>query len=211
MLEAARKRVRIAIFFPTEKERDFITGESRYLELSHVIGVGKVPATLNSALLILKLKPDVVILSGLAGAYPDCGLSIGDVVFAKSEFMVDECERGSSHISPLFGGFPAYSNFLQIEGLGRLGSFNTVSGVSGDENIARVYSEATGAICENMEGAAVAHVCYAFGVHLVEVRAISNVAGRKDTFRLKEPCRKLGKVIEEVIREIKSGNIHMPQ
>ena len=37
-----------------------------------------------------------------------------------------------------------------------------------------------GALCENMEGAAAAHLCALYGVDFVEVRAISNIAARRD-------------------------------
>ena len=64
----------------------------------------------------------------------------------------------------------------------------TVSMVSGDATVAAERAQRTGALAENMEGSAVAQVCFRFGVPLLECRGISNVAGdrRKEHWQLRE-------------------------
>ncbi|MBU4319798.1 MAG: hypothetical protein KJ739_01735, partial [Nitrospinae bacterium] len=64
------------------------------------------------------------------------------------------------------------------------GAFVTVSTVTGTDKRARElekrFSAAGGAICENMEGAAVAHVCAMYGIPMLEIRGISNIVEDRD-------------------------------
>jgi len=56
-----------------------------------------------------------------------------------------------------------------------LGTFVTVNGASGTRSRGEKLSRRFQAVCENMEGAAIARVCEVFDVPLLEVRAISNL------------------------------------
>jgi len=60
------------------------------------------------------------------------------------------------------------------------GTFVTVSTCTGTKKKARELEKRFGAICENMEGAPVAHICTLYGVPLVEVRGISNIVEDRD-------------------------------
>jgi len=60
------------------------------------------------------------------------------------------------------------------------GIFATVSTCTGTKKRAGELSKRFGAICENMEGAAVAHSCLIHGVPSVEVRGISNIVQERD-------------------------------
>jgi len=64
------------------------------------------------------------------------------------------------------------------------GAFVTVSTVTGTDKRAkeleRRFSASGGAICENMEGAAVAHVCAMYGIPMLEIRGISNIVEDRD-------------------------------
>ncbi|MDP2276882.1 MAG: futalosine hydrolase, partial [Nitrospirota bacterium] len=64
------------------------------------------------------------------------------------------------------------------------GTFVTVSIATGTSKRAREiekrFSASGGAICENMEGAAVAHVCAMYGIPMLEIRGISNVVEDRD-------------------------------
>jgi futalosine hydrolase len=60
------------------------------------------------------------------------------------------------------------------------GAFATVSAVSGSPARAIEIQRRTGAICENMEGAAVVHVCTMYRTPVMEIRGISNDAGLRD-------------------------------
>ncbi len=56
-----------------------------------------------------------------------------------------------------------------------VGTFVTVGGASGTRQRGEALSRRYRALCENMEGAAVARVCEAYAVPLLELRAISNL------------------------------------
>ncbi|HDZ61737.1 MAG TPA: futalosine hydrolase [Nitrospirae bacterium] len=60
------------------------------------------------------------------------------------------------------------------------GAFLTVSAVSGTNKRAMELKKRFNAVCENMEGAAVAHVCAIYEIPMIEIRGISNIAGVRD-------------------------------
>jgi len=60
------------------------------------------------------------------------------------------------------------------------GAFVTVSTVTGTDKRAREIENRFNAICENMEGAAVAHVCAMYGIPMLEIRGISNIVEDRD-------------------------------
>jgi futalosine hydrolase len=62
----------------------------------------------------------------------------------------------------------------------RKGNFVTVSAVSGSQKRARELEGRFNAVCENMEGAAIAQVCTLYKIPVSEIRGISNIAGIRD-------------------------------
>lgn len=60
------------------------------------------------------------------------------------------------------------------------GAFVTVSAVTGTNKRAKELEQRFNAICENMEGAAVAHVCAIYGIPMLEIRGISNIVEDRD-------------------------------
>ena len=63
------------------------------------------------------------------------------------------------------------------------GKFITVSTCSGTETRGIALATRFGAVCENMEGAAAAHVALCHGVDCLEVRGISNFVEDRDMSR----------------------------
>ncbi len=55
------------------------------------------------------------------------------------------------------------------------GPFITVSQISGSREIGEQLCQRFQAICENMEGAATAHICTLYGIPFLEIRGISNM------------------------------------
>jgi futalosine hydrolase len=101
----------------------------------------------------------------------DFGVCYGDRVepFAEDQFAV----RSVFNLDPNL--LAAASSALTAETINwSVGTFVTVNGASGFKLRGDHFAERYGAICENMEGAAVARVCELFDLPLVEVRAISN-------------------------------------
>ena len=61
-----------------------------------------------------------------------------------------------------------------------VGPFVTVQECSGSDELGVERGRRFEALCENMEGAAAAHLCACYGIPLVEVRAMSNIVEKRD-------------------------------
>ena len=134
-------------------------------------------------------KPSAVINIGLAGAYPDTGLELLDICLAENEFFGDLGINISEKIEPLDCSFAPPTEFAldhqllavagrSLERAGvkyRTGNFVTVSSTSGTVARGRYLQDKFQAICENMEGAALARVCQNFALPCLEIRCISNM------------------------------------
>ncbi len=155
-----------------------------------ISGVGKANAAHATGLLVEIYSPSMLINIGVAGAYPLSGLKIGDVVLARREIYGDEgllCASGEfqdmeSLGLPLadcnrtasFNSFDAYVPERLTEYLPQ-GNFLTVSTCTGSLKRATELYETYRCVCENMEGAAVAHIAALNNLKFVELRAISNI------------------------------------
>lgn len=169
-----------------------------------ISGIGKTNAAHAVTLAIARFSPAAVINFGVAGAYPDSGLKPGDIAIAESEFYGDEgvCVRDGFYDLkkiglPLykkagrkyFNGIPldrslaerglnAVQNTLNINA--KKGPFVTVSTCTGTLKRAKELQSRFSPICENMEGAAIAHVCDMHGIPMSELRGISNSAEERN-------------------------------
>ncbi|MDY0213867.1 MAG: futalosine hydrolase [Desulfuromonadaceae bacterium] len=173
-------------------------------------GIGKANAAGISAMLLLQLRPALVVVCGCGGAYPSSGLSIGDLALASEELYADEgaiTPNGFLSMSELglpllerdgtryFNSFPTNQHLTDLAATSlnvfvaktecslNTGRFITVSTCSGTDARAKGTETATGGICENMEGAAVAQMCRMFDTNFIEIRAISNMVEARDLTR----------------------------
>lgn len=175
----------------TLQGKDFYTGllkGAREATLC-ICGVGKTNAAHGTALLIERFTPALVYSLGVAGAYPSSGLDIGAVALAEKEIYGDEGLllgdgwRGMDGIGlPLAArdGAIYYNEFpltlpAALKGSAPQGAFVTVSSCSGTLERGKELEQRFKALCETMEGAAVAHVGALAGVPVAEVRGISNI------------------------------------
>jgi futalosine hydrolase len=170
-------------------------------------GVGKANAAAAVSILLETLNPSMVIGTGVAGAFPQSGLTVGDLALATDEIYGDEGaltpqgfldmkELGLALVQRsgrrLFNTFPLDGSTLDLIRpiltryaaaagcqLG-VGPFVTVSTGSGTDASAREMASRTGGICENMEGAALAQICALYGASFIEIRGISNLTGDRD-------------------------------
>jgi futalosine hydrolase len=167
-----------------------ISDLSVYIAIS---GVGKTNAGVASALLASRFRVEHLVSVGIAGAYPSSGLNPGDVAVASSETYADE-------------GCFSQHGWLDMESLGRplvdredmsfyntfplevprdcsypVGPFLTLSTVTGTKGASEALMERfPSAMCETMEGAAVAHVAAMFRLRCTEIRGVSNVVEDRD-------------------------------
>lgn len=125
---------------------------------------------------------------GIAGAYPDSGLEIGDIVLGTSEvygdlgFALPEPPYFRPITQSPFGDFYAqpYPLWLPPNPGVAQGRGCTVNTCTGTEAQGRQRESLFEAHFETMEGAAIAQIGAQWGVPVCEVRAISNRAAHRD-------------------------------
>ena len=151
-------------------------------------GVGKVNAAVTTQILIDTFKAEEVLFTGVAGAlHPE--LNIGDIVISS------ECMQHDMDVTPLgfprgiipyqeVSSFPADANLITLaEQACREQKVHHLTGkvLSGDQFIANretviMLSEQLEGVCAEMEGAAVAQVCYMNHIPFVIIRSMSDKA-----------------------------------
>ncbi|MCI0469357.1 MAG: futalosine hydrolase [Nitrospirae bacterium] len=147
-----------------------------------ICGIGKTHAAHGITLLIERFKPGVVFNIGVAGAYPSSKLNIGDIAIAEKETYGDEgmmTEDSFHAINEIMKGAVPNEFIMHIpenlKGFKNRGNFVTVSTCTGTLKKGKELEQRFKALCENMEGAAVAQICSLAGVPSVEIRGISNI------------------------------------
>lgn len=165
-----------------------------------ITGIGKT----NSALFLEKYihtysPPEQVINIGIAGAYPNNTIKIGDVAIASEEVYADEGVQAEDRFLSITDlGFPlflkegqAYFDTFPIPDArtvqekliiktGRpvhCGRFVTVSSCTSSPELYHQRNKQFQPLCESMEGAALCHVCTVNSIMFTEIRGISNFVG----------------------------------
>ncbi|UCG13801.1 MAG: futalosine hydrolase [Deltaproteobacteria bacterium] len=174
-------------------------------------GLGKVNSAATVAAILTRFAVSRLWMWGSAGAYPHPGLELTNIALASEEILGDEgvvtlnswqslsaigIPLAETEKGPVFNRIPVDQAELEraLRSLRRwqvpsvasqvlTGPFVTVCGVSGTLARARLLGQRFGALCENMEGAAAAHVCLTYGVPFLELRGLSNWAGDRDKRR----------------------------
>jgi futalosine hydrolase len=171
-----------------------------------ITGMGKVNTASVLTTLLGRFSPDLLINTGCAGAYGGSSLAVGDLAIATAEIYGDEGVLIPSGWKPLdcigiplfkaqgknyFNELPISPDFVekavrfadsQAISL-RSGKFVTVSTCSGTSGRGEELATRFDAICENMEGAAAAHVALMNGVEFLEIRGISNIVEDRELSR----------------------------
>jgi len=187
-------------------------------------GVGKVNAALALGATLVVRRTRLLLSVGVGGAYPGSGLHPGDLAVAAEENYGDEGAEGGKGFldmeevgipswagveGPCFNRFPAdrevgaaLLSAAQIVGRVACGPFVTVSTVTGSHARAEGLEQRFSAVCETMEGAAVAHAALSRGVPFGEIRGISNAVGPRDraSWRLAEAAAAVGEAVVLFLR-----------
>jgi futalosine hydrolase len=169
-------------------------------------GMGKSNAAHAVTAVLETREVRAVVCFGVAGAFPGAALELGEVALASAEVYGDEgVESPTGWLSteqmgiPLLemSGRPVFNQIevdaalvgraraaLEATGIKtRVGPFVTVSTCSGTALRGAELARRSGAICEAMEGAAVAHVAALYEVPFLELRAVSNRVEDRDLSR----------------------------
>ena len=165
-----------------------------------VTGVGMVEATLALSRKLYQAGDSVggVVNFGVAGAYVDTGVEVLDLCLAQKEVIgdlgislgdrvesfVDNAVRAPAEFSMQNPLTTRAINILSTKEIAFYsGVFVTVNAVSGKKIRGDFFCDRHQAICENMEGAAIARTCAAFGIDCLELRSVSNMVEDRDPSR----------------------------
>lgn len=197
--------------------------------LTLVTGIGLLETTLALTAFLQNTTEKIsgVINFGIAGAYLQTGsdqqAALLDVCLAEHEVLGDLgiCLHGGIEyfadrqldIQDRFPLDPFLLGTAQ-QALGRAdilcttGRFVTVQCVSGTEKRGNMLGRHFQAICENMEGAAVARVCQQFALPCLEVRVVSNLVEdrNRDNWQLSQACKNAGQAAAVIINTLMDGH-----
>lgn len=170
-------------------------------------GMGKTNAAHGLTALLETQTVRGVIGFGVGGAYAGSGLAVGDVALAsRAVYGDDGVDAPGGWLSTEAIGIPLAEaadgrifneiavdpdrvedarQALAASGISaRVGPLVTVSACSGTSaRGAELAARFGGALCEGMEGAALAHVAAIYGVPFLELRAVSNLVEDRDLTR----------------------------
>lgn len=180
-------------------------------------GIGKVNAAICAQILVTKFQVDCIINTGLAGALEE-SLQIGDVVVSSELLEHDMDASGFGYekgVIPRMDKsiFVADSKLVElaVKAIGEKKKALVGRVVSGDVFVAdaekRIYlNENFGGLCAEMEGAAIAHVCYVNRKPFVIIRTISDKADNSATENfsefVKDHAHESSRVVIELIKKI---------
>ena len=175
---------------PFETVSGVVRGEANLVVLA--AGVG--PAAAAAAAMAVALDGvDILISAGVAGGFAGRA-AIGEIVVATAAVAADlgaQSEQGFLDLLDLGYGAARFAvdgaasahtaERLSAHGIAaRRGPIVTVSTATGTDERAGELAARYDAAAEAMEGAGVAHVATLLGIPFVEIRAISNMVGRRD-------------------------------
>lgn len=190
-------------------------------------GMGKTNAAHALTALLETREVRGVIGFGIGGAYPGAGLDVGGIALATEAVYGDEgVQTPAGWIStegigiPLwqigearrFNAFPVDADRVELARTAlaaagyevRTGPFVTVSCCSGTAALGAAMAERVpGALCEGMEGAALAHVAVIYEVPFLELRAVSNRVEDRNLARWR--IREAADAAQEAVRVVVAG------
>ncbi len=177
-------------------------------------GIGKVNASISTALLINEFSPDAILNTGSAGAL-DHSLNIGDVLIGTKAMYHDADARAFGYELGQIPNMPlAYEADNDLAELaqaviekqqltGRLGLI-----VSGDSFIGEVKQREhikahfPEAMAVEMEATAIAQTCYQFKVPFIVTRAVSDLANGEANVTFDEFIGKAAKSSSEIVLQM---------
>lgn len=175
-------------------------------------GIGKVNATIATALVIERFSPRMVINTGSAGGIGD-GLAVGDVIIGHrvAHHDVDVTAFGyqMGQMAQMPVDYPSDDRLIAVaQDCAKVFPNATVhSGqiVSGDQFVADTQRFNTirtwfpQAVAVEMEAAAIAQTCYQFDLPFVVIRAVSDLANEDASISFDEFVEQAGKHSAEMV------------
>lgn len=174
-----------------EEPREISLGKFRFIEgcykgknlIISECSIGKVNSTIHTQIMAQTFKPDLLINTGIAGALDD-RLEVLSVVIGEEITYHDFDHQVLKKYFPYSSYFYSDSKVIKLtEKLAKDLGINTLTGtiVTGDLFVEdslkkKELKEEYGALCVEMEGAAIAHTAFANEIPFIIIRAISDLA-----------------------------------
>jgi adenosylhomocysteine nucleosidase len=188
----------------------------------HVIlvqsGVGKVNASRCTQILIDNVKVDYIFNIGVAGGISN-NLNVGDIVIGEKlvqhDFDITAFNHEKGYIPNVGVYIDSDSYLIDItkKVINNDKSINVLSGViaSGDifctsETMSKKINKKFNALCVEMEGSAVAQVCYLCNIPFLVLRSISDTPDNNNVITyeefLEDSCKKVAGIMNKIICEL---------
>lgn len=176
-------------------------------------GIGKVNAAIVTQHLINNLGATVIINIGLAGAL-EKGLDIGDAIVSNDVVYHDVDATGFGYPigqvpglgTTAFTADPILVKIASGYANTKIGRIATGDQFVGDSEQKQQIHARFNAMCAEMEGAAISHVCYLHKIPFVVIRTISDKAegGAFDEFNknLKKAVTAYVGIVEKIVKEV---------
>lgn len=168
-------------------------------------GVGPVAAAFHIQRLVSRLSPDAVVQAGIAGAYPGCGLEVGQTVQVVRERLADLGILIDGAFSDDFSTNEAIDNPHTFPALPfpRVAGFTVSLGCSPLTDRLLAAYPADRAAVESMEGFSLFYVCRQLNVPFLELRTVSNaVAPERDSWDLPLAFDRLAQALAAALERI---------
>ncbi len=183
---------------------------------------------------IEKKRPGLMIQTGIAGAFRDSNLSVGDIGIASEEIDVQlgiEAESEGEMLPPLpfpilqkqkiaiRNRYPFHSNltnaaftilnqYFSTRNIKiKIGPFITVSTITASDKRAQQLSTHYQACMESMEGAAASHLSLYYEIPLIEIRSASNMVGKRELSQWNIPlaCANCSEAVRVILKNLPQG------
>ena len=207
-LEKKEKKYDIDFYYTKLGKKELILVQS---------GIGKVNAARATQMLIDLINPDYIFNIGVAGSLSD-KLNIGDIVIGEKlvqhDFNLVGFGRERGFITNVGDKYIKCSKELvdiaaktKIEGIIHKGIIASGDIFVTDHKMSKKISDTFNALCVEMEGAAIAQVCYLSKVPFIVIRSISDSPDGSDnkmTFDefLKYSSKKVATYLKEIINNL---------
>lgn len=197
----------------------FYRGNAEGVEVIVVCcGIGKVNAAIATQILADKFDVNYIINAGVAGAISE-ELEVGDIVISSDttyhDFNSIQLVNNYPWISDIY--IKADEGLInmcekacsKVESINRSFVGRVVSGdrFISDSEVKKIIEDKHAALCIEMEGASIAHVCYVNKIPFVVIRSISDKADESASISFREflelASKQLNQLVIAVLQEIK--------
>lgn len=174
-------------------------------------GIGKVNAAMTTTILLERFQPNVVINTGSAGGFSET-LSVGDLVISNEVVHHDVDATAFNYkygqVPRMPATFKADEKLIaktvkvieQLDLHYEVGLIATGDSFMNDEKrIQQVKEIFPEMLAAEMEGAAIAQVCYQYKIPFIIIRAISDVAGKDSPISFEQFLERAAKNASEII------------